>query len=75
MGVSHMSHHETKHEMSADVEVKQSPSKQDAVAWERGSPLKRIPFALVKGTPLKRIPFALESVTMSYNERGASNTC
>ena len=59
MGVSHMSHHETKHGMSADVEVK-SPSKQNAVAWEKGNPLKRIPFALVKGTPLKRIPFALE---------------
>ena len=51
---------QTKHGMSADVEVKQGPLKRNTVAVERGNPLKRIPFALEKGTPLKRIPFALE---------------
>ena len=60
MGVSQRGYPQTKHGMSADVEMKQGPLKRNTVAVERGNPLKRIPFALEKGTPLKRIPFALE---------------
>ena len=59
-GVSQGGYPQTKHGMSADVEMKQGSLKRNTVAVERGNPLKRIPFALEKGTPLKRIPFALE---------------
>ena len=53
MGVSQKSHHQTRHGMSADVEVKQSPLKRNAVALERGNPLKRNPFSLERGNPLR----------------------
>ena len=51
MGVSQRSHHQMKHGMSADAEVRQSPLKRNAVALERGTPLKRNPFALKRETP------------------------
>ena len=71
MGVSQKSHHQTKHGMSADVEVKQSPLKRNAVALERGNPLKRIslfgegeplevnPIRFGEGEPLEANPIRL----------------
>ena len=55
MGVSQKSHHQTKHEMSADVEVKQSPLKRNAVALERES-LEANPFLFGEGEPLEVNP-------------------
>ena len=55
MGVSQKSHHQTKHGMSADVEVKQSPEAKRRRFGE-GESLEANPFLFGEGEPLEVNP-------------------